>query len=96
MTVTYTYEEFQKPTDEPEYTIFIQTKIPSGDNRGQILTTRMIHRQIHDPAEVQQFIDDDIERVRKSYPGSTGDFLLQHRKYRVFKTTFEEIDINNL
>ncbi|QIG68048.1 hypothetical protein EVB55_113 [Rhizobium phage RHph_Y68] len=94
--ITETYEDFQKPSDRTEYVIYVQAKIEAGNERGKIFTSKMIHRQITDPADIQQFIDADIEAVKASFPGSKGEFLLKTRKYRVFKVNFEEVDINSL
>jgi hypothetical protein len=94
--ITETYEDFQKPSDLVEYQIYIQSKLQFGKDAGKIFTSKMIHRQITDPTDIQQFIDADIEAVKESFEGATRNHLLKHRKYRVFKTKYEEVDINNL
>ncbi|AIK68369.1 hypothetical protein P10VF_156 [Rhizobium phage vB_RleM_P10VF] len=86
--ITDNYDDFLNLEEIPVYFIYVQSKLLFGPDRGKIYTTRLPNT-IFDPMTIQQIIDEDKQTVLNSF----GEEFVKHRKYRVYKTLWTEIEL---
>ncbi|QGZ13983.1 hypothetical protein PP939_gp238 [Rhizobium phage RL38J1] len=96
--LTDNFEDFIRP--EFEYFIYVQMKLRH--EGGKIYSSRLVTKPIYDESEIQQAIEKDRESCINQLSSSrTSDpewdqrnlaWVLENRKYQVFKVEFERIE----